>query len=48
LNINGKLYFEINQYLGEETKDTILKTGFSKVLLKKDFLGKDRFIVAVK
>ncbi len=48
LNTNGKLYFEINQYLGEKTKDILLNIGFSKVLLKNDFLGKDRFIVAVK
>jgi len=48
LKDNGKLYFEINQYLGIETQKMITKNGFSQVELKKDFFGNDRFIVAEK
>lgn len=47
LNKNGKLYFEINQYIGNETLELIKNNGFTQVKLKKDFLGNDRFIIAV-
>lgn len=46
LNEGGKLFFEINQYLGEETKNTIIKEGFEKVELKNDLLGNVRMIKA--
>ncbi|GIM53206.1 release factor glutamine methyltransferase [Capnocytophaga cynodegmi] len=46
LNEGGKLFFEINQYLGEETKNTIIKEGFEKVELKNDLLGNARMIKA--
>lgn len=46
LNEGGILYFEINQYLGAETKELIQHSGFEKVELKKDFLGNNRFIFA--
>lgn len=48
LTKNGKLYFEINQYLGKETHKLIQSIGFKNILLKKDFLGNDRMIRAEK
>ncbi|WP_104382594.1 peptide chain release factor N(5)-glutamine methyltransferase [Sphingobacterium sp. HMA12] len=45
---NGDLYFEINQYLGPETKDLIEKKGFQQVQLIKDIHGANRIIHAKK
>ncbi|MBF6641059.1 peptide chain release factor N(5)-glutamine methyltransferase [Flavobacterium sp. J49] len=47
LNPNGKLYFEINQYLGKETVVLIERFGFKNVTLIKDIYGNDRMISAV-
>ena len=44
LNPNGKLYFEINQYLGKETIKLLQDFGFRNVELKKDIYGNDRMI----
>ncbi|MNI41350.1 Release factor glutamine methyltransferase [compost metagenome] len=44
LNPNGKLYFEINEYLGQETVDMLLDKGFENIELRKDMQGKDRMI----
>jgi release factor glutamine methyltransferase len=44
LNPNGKLYFEINQYLGKETIKLLEDFGFRNVELKKDIYGNDRMI----
>lgn len=44
LNPNGKLYFEINQYLGKETVQLLVDLGLSNVELKKDIYGNDRMI----
>ncbi|QBZ96555.1 peptide chain release factor N(5)-glutamine methyltransferase [Flavobacterium sangjuense] len=44
LNPNGKLYFEINQYLGKETVRLLEDSGFRNVELKKDIYGNDRMI----
>jgi release factor glutamine methyltransferase len=44
LNPNGKLYFEINEYLGIETKKMLQQKGFKNIILKKDIFGKDRMI----
>ena len=41
---NGKLYFEINQYLGRETFQLVEKYNFKNIQLKKDIYGNDRFI----
>jgi release factor glutamine methyltransferase len=41
---NGKLFFEINQYLGEETLELLTKLGFKNIELRKDFVGNDRMI----
>ena len=45
---NGKLYFEINQYLGKETVALVESYGFKSVELIKDIYGNDRMISAVK
>ena len=44
LNPNGKLYFEINQYLGNETVELVESFGFKDVKLIKDIYGNDRMI----
>jgi len=48
LSIGGELYFEINEYFGQETKDLVISYGFSKVELIQDLNGKDRIVYAVK
>lgn len=48
LKQGGLLYFEINERFGEETKEMILKKGFSTALIEKDMQGKDRFVIAIK
>ncbi len=48
LKEGGQLFFEINEYLGEETVMLVKEVGFSNVTLKKDLFGKDRMIRAVK
>ena len=45
LKKGGSLYFEINQYLGEETK-ALLENGFSNIELRKDIFGKERMLRA--
>lgn len=44
LNPNGKLYFEINQYLGKEMVQLLEELSFRNVELKKDIYGNDRMI----
>jgi release factor glutamine methyltransferase len=44
LSEKGKLYFEINQYLGKETVELLESLGFKEVILKKDIYGNDRMI----
>jgi release factor glutamine methyltransferase len=41
---NGKLFFEINQYLGNETVELLEQLGFKNIELRKDFVGNDRMI----
>lgn len=48
LSENGKLFFEINQYLGKETVDLLVNLGFRNVELKKDIYGNDRMISCEK
>lgn len=43
LNPNGLLYFEINQFLAEETR-TILDDSFADVVVRKDMFGNDRML----
>lgn len=44
LKPNGKLFFEINEYLGEEMKSLLESEGFQNIVVKKDIFGKDRMI----
>lgn len=46
LNKNGCLYFEINQYLGEEMIELLHNKGFQDVELRKDIYGNDRMTKA--
>lgn len=48
LTPNGKLYFEINQYLGKDTVQLIEELGFQNVQLLKDVYGNDRMISAIR
>lgn len=45
LKENGKIFCEINQYLGKETRDLFLKY-FNNVILHQDISGNDRIIEA--
>ncbi|WP_179345306.1 peptide chain release factor N(5)-glutamine methyltransferase [Winogradskyella ursingii] len=48
LKPNGHLFFEINQYLGNETKQLLLNLGFVDVELRQDLNGNDRMLVGVR
>jgi len=48
LTPKGKLYFEINQYLGKETFALVESFGFTEVRLHQDIYGNDRMVSAVK
>ena len=41
---NGQLYFEINQYLGQEMLNLFQEMGFKDTTLRKDIYGNDRMI----
>lgn len=44
----GRLFFEINQYLGPETKALVESFGFSEVGIRSDLSGNHRMIKAIK
>ena len=44
LKPNGRLYFEINQYLGNETKELLVDANFEDVELLKDLNANDRML----
>ena len=48
LTPKGKLYFEINQYLGKETFALVESFGFTEARLHQDIYGNDRMVSAVK
>ena len=48
LSENGLLYFEINQYLGNETVALLDDLGFKNIELKKDIYGNDRMVRGTK
>lgn len=48
LQTGGMLFYEINQYLGEETKTLFESLDFTAVELRKDMVGNDRMIKAIK
>ena len=48
LVVGGKLFFEINQYLGKEMVELLGNKGFQEVELRKDIYGNDRMTCAVQ
>jgi len=44
LKEEGELYFEINQYLGQEMVRLLMDFGFKNIELKKDLFGNDRMV----
>ncbi len=44
LTENGKLFFEINEYLGEDLLALIIDEGFENIHLIKDIYGKNRML----
>lgn len=45
---SGKLFFEINEYLGNDLKNHLAQLKFKDIRIYKDFAGKDRIISAIK
>lgn len=48
LEAGGKLYFEINEALGQEVLALMTNEGFADVKLKQDMFGKDRMVRGIK
>ncbi len=48
LKPSGQLYFEINQYMGEETKALLRSNDFDAIELIKDLNGNDRMLTGIK
>jgi len=48
LTKGGALFFEINQYLGKETKQLLIDHNFSEIELRKDMFGNDRMLKGKK
>jgi len=44
LSQNGRLFFEINQYLGREMIDLLEKMNFKNIELRKDIYGNGRMV----
>lgn len=44
LKQNGKLFFEINEYLANELTSLLKNEGFKNIEVKKDIFGKDRML----
>lgn len=44
LRPGGKLFFEINEYLGKELTQLLQKEGFKNIQIKKDIFGKERML----
>lgn len=44
LSQNGLLFFEINEYLGQQTVNLLKDKGFTNIELRQDMQGKDRMI----
>lgn len=44
LSENGKLYFEISEYFGAETKELLEGQGYKEVQIVQDINGKDRIV----
>lgn len=48
LSPQGILYLEINEYLGKETADLFLSSGYQQVEIRKDLNNKTRYIKACR
>jgi release factor glutamine methyltransferase len=48
LNINGRLYFEINENFGPETEKLLAGFGFGSIKVVADIHGKNRFVRATR
>ena len=48
LNKNGQLFFEINEFLGSQMTEMLLKIGYNEVICHKDINGKDRMVSCKK
>jgi len=48
LKAGGKLYFEINETLGEDSVTLLDSLGYSDVTLRKDIFGRDRMVRAMR
>ncbi|WP_313804535.1 peptide chain release factor N(5)-glutamine methyltransferase [Flavobacterium sp.] len=48
LPTNGQLYFEINQYLGNDMVELLQKNNFRQIELRKDIYGNDRMLFGRK
>ncbi|HAS42483.1 MAG TPA: peptide chain release factor N(5)-glutamine methyltransferase [Microscillaceae bacterium] len=46
LKTYGRLYFEINEQFGNETKQMLEDLGFQDIIIRKDGFGKDRMVKA--
>ena len=46
LKAYGRLYFEINEQFGRETKQMLEGLGFQDIIIRKDGFGKDRMVKA--
>ena len=44
LSENGQLFFEINQYLGQEMMELLEEMNFKNIGLRKDIYGNDRMM----
>ncbi len=44
LKKGGKLYFEINQYLKNDTRQLLYDHNFSEIVVRKDMFGNDRML----
>ena len=48
LKPEGAVYFEINEYLGEETRILLKNSGLVDVILRQDMFKKDRMLKGIK
>lgn len=48
LKPDGALYYEINEHLGEATRQLLEEIGFVNIELRKDLQGRDRMMKALK
>ena len=46
LNKDGRIYFEINEIMGNKVKELLEQKSYSNIEVKKDMQGKDRMVRA--